>query len=303
MGLIGMPIGPVKTIKREEKCLTTASLLLTQTQGREGREWRREGGLKRNIRGRQRGMRWSDIWEGKAQEKKAQSLDSRNEGLERGVEKGRERGTGMEIKNSKKEEYDAMGWQLWRTTEKKRTSWRIWKAGHSQICHLFLYEYYGICYRKKKRCVTELRVTNKVMVCDQKHKSNTLPLEVVLFGSSKATKPAAPYGQTPYTVALILTTQPINWQPNLQQPTLRNQQHQKRDFLLPSEASNHSECLSAQAPNEEAAAECGNGSTSWWVVVVGANLGSINRSPLSIFCLLPTLKSMRKPIVPRPSVD
>lgn len=23
MGLIGMPIGPVKTIKREEKCLTT----------------------------------------------------------------------------------------------------------------------------------------------------------------------------------------------------------------------------------------------------------------------------------------
>lgn len=29
MGLIGMPIGPVKTIKREEKCLTTSSLLLT----------------------------------------------------------------------------------------------------------------------------------------------------------------------------------------------------------------------------------------------------------------------------------
>lgn len=37
MGLIGMPIGPVKTIKREEKCLTTAALLLTQTQGREKR--------------------------------------------------------------------------------------------------------------------------------------------------------------------------------------------------------------------------------------------------------------------------
>lgn len=33
MGLIGMPIGPVKTIKREEKCLTTSSLLLTQTRG------------------------------------------------------------------------------------------------------------------------------------------------------------------------------------------------------------------------------------------------------------------------------
>lgn len=66
MGLIGMPIGPVKTIKREEKCLTTSSLLLTQTQ----RESGTEGGLKRNIRGRQSGMRWSDIWEGKAQEGK-----------------------------------------------------------------------------------------------------------------------------------------------------------------------------------------------------------------------------------------
>lgn len=40
--------------------------------------------------------------------KKAQSLDSRKDGLEGGVEKGRERGTGMEIKNSKKEEYDAV---------------------------------------------------------------------------------------------------------------------------------------------------------------------------------------------------
>lgn len=29
-----------------------------------------KGSLKRNIRGRQRGMRWSDIWEGKAQERK-----------------------------------------------------------------------------------------------------------------------------------------------------------------------------------------------------------------------------------------
>lgn len=29
MGLIGMPIGPVKTIKREEKCLTTSSLSLS----------------------------------------------------------------------------------------------------------------------------------------------------------------------------------------------------------------------------------------------------------------------------------
>lgn len=35
MGLIGMPIVPVKTIKREEKCLTTSSASLTQTQS----EW------------------------------------------------------------------------------------------------------------------------------------------------------------------------------------------------------------------------------------------------------------------------
>lgn len=40
---------------------------------------------------------------------KAQSLDPKNAGLEGGAEKGRERGTGMEIKNSKKEEYDAVG--------------------------------------------------------------------------------------------------------------------------------------------------------------------------------------------------
>ena len=31
MGLIGMPIGPVKTIKREEKCLTTSSLAYIDT--------------------------------------------------------------------------------------------------------------------------------------------------------------------------------------------------------------------------------------------------------------------------------
>lgn len=63
MGLIGMPIVPVKTIKREEKCLTTSSLLFTETEG--GR-----GDLRRNIRDRQRGTGWSDIWEGKAQEGK-----------------------------------------------------------------------------------------------------------------------------------------------------------------------------------------------------------------------------------------
>lgn len=42
----------------------------------------------------------------------------------------------------------------------------------------------------------------------------------------------------------------------------------KETFCSPVEASNHTKCLSAQAPNEEAAAECGNGRTGWWVVVV-----------------------------------
>lgn len=63
--------------------------------------------------------------------------------------------------------------------------------------------------RKKKR-ITELRVTNKVTVCDQKHKSNTLPLEVLLFGLSKASESAAPYAHTWYRVALVPTEWPIN---------------------------------------------------------------------------------------------
>lgn len=74
----------------------------------------------------------------------------------------------------------------------------------------FSHEYSGVGARKKKKHVTEMRVTNKGTVCDQKHKSNTLPLEVLLFASSKASKPAAPYGQTQCSVALILARQPIN---------------------------------------------------------------------------------------------
>ena len=49
MGLIGMPIGPVKTIKREEKCLTTSSCLHRQ-RGGEGE--RVTEPKERNIRGR-----------------------------------------------------------------------------------------------------------------------------------------------------------------------------------------------------------------------------------------------------------
>lgn len=45
--LIGMPMAQVKTIKREEKCLTTSTLLLTQ--------WRRERGRgEKGERGEQR---------------------------------------------------------------------------------------------------------------------------------------------------------------------------------------------------------------------------------------------------------
>lgn len=179
--------------------------------------------------------------------------------------------------------------QSWRT--------RCW----SHISHRFEYEYSGICFRKKTRHVAKLRVTNKVTLRDQKHQSNTLSLEVVRFGSSKASKPAAPYGQTRHSAALVLARQPISWQPNLKQATLSNQQCPKGDFSLPVEASNHWGCLSARAANEELQLSAGTAVWvgGWW----GANLGSINRSPLSIFCPLPTLKSMGKPIVPRPSVD
>lgn len=89
---------------------------------------------------------------------------------------------------------------------------------------------------------------------------------MALFSSSKASKPDAPYGQTQYSVALILARQPINWQPNHKQPTLPNQTTSKRRLFLPGEASNHTECLSARVPNEEAGDECGNGRTGWWVV-------------------------------------
>lgn len=218
MGLIGMPIGPVKTIKRVEKCLTTSSLLLTQTQGSEGREWRRPKEEYQRQTERDE-MEWYTGRKGSGE--KAQSLDPSKAGLEGGAEKGRERGTGMEIKNSKKEEYDAVGWQSWRTTEEKRKSWRMWVEGHSQISNPhFLHKYSRLCCKKKH--VTDLRVTNKVTVCDQTHKSNTLPLEMALFGSSKASKPAAPYGQRQYSVALILTRQPINWQQNHKQPTVEH---------------------------------------------------------------------------------
>lgn len=71
MGLIGMPIGPVKTIKREEKCLTTFPDSRHRGGEREGDGWR---GLKRNIRGRRRGMRWSDMWEGKGSGGKSSKL-------------------------------------------------------------------------------------------------------------------------------------------------------------------------------------------------------------------------------------
>ena len=140
----------------------------------------------------------------------------------------------MEIKNSKKEEYDAVEWQSWRTTEEKKEEVdRCWWDGF--LSPTFSHEYSGVRYRKDEEA-SKPRVTNKVMVCDHKppQKSNTLPLEVALFGSSKASKPAAPHGQTEYSVALILTGQPINWQPNHKQATLPNQRYKKKgDISLP----------------------------------------------------------------------
>lgn len=59
--LIGMPMAQVKTIKREEKCLTTSTLLLTQ--------WRRERGSgEKGERGEQR--RWDYSWESGSGEKR-----------------------------------------------------------------------------------------------------------------------------------------------------------------------------------------------------------------------------------------
>lgn len=55
--------------------------------GREGDGWR---GLKRNIRGRRRGMRWSDMWEGKGSGGKSSKL--RREEGKIGGSKGTGRG-------------------------------------------------------------------------------------------------------------------------------------------------------------------------------------------------------------------
>lgn len=137
--------------------------------------------------------------------------------------------------------------------------------GCSSISHpCFSYEYSGVRSRKKKKHVTELRVTNEVTVCDQKHKSNTLPVEVALCGSSKTSKPAAPtWSDTvqcsthPHQTANQLTAESQTTN------TSKSTTSKKGDIFLPVEASNHTQCLSARAPNEDAGVECGNSRTSW----------------------------------------
>lgn len=52
---------------------------------------------------------------------------------------------------------------------------------------------------QKETCNTLVGI-NKVVACDRKHRCKTLPLEAAPFGSSKASKAAAPYGRTPPSV-------------------------------------------------------------------------------------------------------
>lgn len=86
---------------------------------------------------------------------------------------------------------------------------------------LFLWVFF-VQDRKKKEHVT---ITNKVTLCDQKHKSNAVPVEVQLFRSSKPPEAAAPY-----SLSLILTRRPIKWQQNHKQAALPNQeQHTKNE--------------------------------------------------------------------------
>lgn len=184
----------------------------------------------------------------------------------------------MEIKNHKKEKYGAVGWQSWRRKVEKC----IWMAVPCHPNPVFIWIFCCLFQKRKKN------VTNKVMVCDQKHKSNTLPLKMLLFGSSKASKPAAPYGQTQHSVALILYVphSQSNDSLNHTQPNQINGIKKETFFVLPIKAPNHTQYLSAWAPNEEAASECSNGGTSWWVVVGGLIWGQ-SIDLLSLY-LLPT---------------
>lgn len=57
---------------------------------------------------------------------------------------------------------------------------------------------------------------------------------MALFSSSKASKPAAPHGQTEYSVALILAGLLINWQPNPKtSDTSKSTISKKGDISLP----------------------------------------------------------------------
>ena len=82
---------------------------------------------------------------------------------------------------------------------------------------------------------------------------------MALFGSSKASEPAAPDGQTQYSDSQSTDSRITNKQ------RFQINDIKKETFLSTAEASNHTECLSARAPNKEAGAKCGNGlAGGWW---------------------------------------
>lgn len=88
MGLIGMPIVPVKTIKREEKCLTTSSAPPPRSHRHRAREGRPKEEYQR-VTDRTEMERYTGR---KGSGENAQSLEPRTAKLEGGAEKGREGG-------------------------------------------------------------------------------------------------------------------------------------------------------------------------------------------------------------------
>lgn len=109
----------------------------------------------------------------------------------------------------------------------------------------------------KKKHVTKLGVTNKVTVYDQKQTSNTLPLEVALFGSSKASKTS----RSLWSDTVQCSTHPhqtanqLTAESQRTTKTSKSTTSKKKTFCSQSKVSNHTECLSAWAPNEDAVAE------------------------------------------------
>lgn len=140
------------------------------------------------------------------------------------------------------------------------------------------------------------------MVCDQKHKKQYPPCGSGAIWFIKGIQTSCSL----WSKTVQCSTDPRQTANQLtvesQTANTSKSATSKRDFLLPVEASNHTECLSAQTPNEEAAVDCRNRRTGWWVVG-GLIWGQSIDLPSLYLPPVATLKSMGKPIVPRPSVD